>query len=555
METIQKNIPIGIEDFKELIDGEYYYVDKTDLIQDSLKEKVVLYTRPRRFGKTLNMSMLYYFYSMQEAENRYLFDGLKISKSKEALKQQNQYPVIFLSLKDMDQKSFEKSVKTYSKCLQMLLRNYPDLLVSDRLDPELKEQLSDYKAGRADADSLQDSLLILSECLYRHYGQKAVILIDEYDVPLNGAWRDGYYDEMCQFTRSLLSKGLKSNPYLQKAILSGCLRISKESIFAGLNNMTVRSISDVGSAPYFGFTQQEINDLYSRYGFSDKLFMVKKWYDGYHFGKLEIYNPWSTLQYLNDLIRDPDAEPQAYWSNTSGNDIVLDYIENSGTQRRQEFEELIQGKSILKPILEELTYREMDDPDNIYSFLLLTGYLKSIEKKGRDINELMIPNLEVREIYEKQFRLYFQKLTGRIKRPLFEAMIKQSPEKVQEYLDMLLKRDASYYDSAESFYQGLMLGLLLDLGYDIKSNREAGSGRFDILLTPEKKSLPLMLLELKHADSEEELDKEAQNAVEQIIDRGYLKDPGFNIYKQKIAYGISFFKKDCRVVMMDPDLI
>lgn len=554
MKTAAKKIPVGIEDFKKLIEGGFYYVDKTDFIEETLAENIVLYTRPRRFGKTLNMSMLYYFYSMQEKDNHSLFDGLKISRSNEAARHQNQYPVIFLTLKDISDRDFSSALEGFSSLISDVFSEFWELADSDKLLENEKKMFKQYMQGTADSIQLKKSLLFLTKCLYKHFGKPAVVLIDEYDVPLNKAWENGYYDEMCEFIRSLFSLVLKSNKYLEKAVLTGCLRISRESIFTGLNNLTVRSVSDLGSASYFGFTQQEINELYTAYGFANKLPLVKKWYDGYRFGRLEIYNPWSTLQYLHDLIRDSEAQPQAYWANSSGNAIVMNYIRNAGVQTRQEFEDLIHGKSVIKPIREELTYREMENPANIYSFLLLTGYLKSIGKKDGRQNELMIPNQEVREIYEEQFSLYFENLIGRTKDAVFKAMLSQSPEEVHYYLDMLLKRNTSYFDSAEKFYHGLMLGLLLDCGYYITSNQESGDGRYDILLSPEQVNKPMILIELKHTSDENKLEAEAISALKQIKKRRYMENPKYDKFPVKIGYGISFNKKDCCVKLLTDDI-
>lgn len=415
MEPSKKEIPVSIEDFKELIDGNNYYIDKTDLIEATFHENAVLYTRPRRFGKTLNMSMLYYFYSMHETKNRYLFDGLRISSSAEALKHQNQYPVIFLSLKDISDSDFPSAMESFADIIRETFSRFPELQSSSKLSKHEKDKLDLFLSSSASFVDLKNSLRFLTECLYKHHGAKSVILIDEYDVPLNKAWTYSYYDEMCEFIRSMFSRALKSNMYLKKTILTGCLRISKESIFTGLNNLKVCSISDTSSSEYFGFTQQEIDDLYTSFGFADKLWLVKKWYDGYRFGRTEIYNPWSALMYLDNLINDSEAEPEAYWANSSENAIILECLKNSSPQTRQEFDDLIHGKSIVKPIREELTYREISNPANIYSFLLLTGYLKSIGKTDRRQNELMIPNLEVRTIYEDQFQSYFEYIIGQMK--------------------------------------------------------------------------------------------------------------------------------------------
>ena len=389
-----KRISTGIENFKELLDNNYYYVDKTSLIEDVLSDKVMLYTRPRRFGKTLNLSMLYYFFSNKEKENSYLFEGLNISKDKEILKHQNQYPVIFLTLKDMQYLNFEDQKKQFAILIKELILKNIELLDSSIIDEADYNILNDFRFLKPDEVQLKNSLKILSNCLYKYYQQRVIILIDEYDVPLQSAYNNGYYDEMVDFLRSIFSSALKTNDALERGILTGCLRIAKESIFTGLNNFTVRSITSQYACDCFGFTQEEIDDLLDYYDLINKRDEIKDWYDGYLFDKTEIYNPWSVLNYIKELLGDKDFHAISFWANTSSNDLVRQYIENATMKMKEEFEELINGKSIIKKIAPELTYREMnfksskDMNDNVYSFLLFTGYLK-IKEKVYENNELV----------------------------------------------------------------------------------------------------------------------------------------------------------------------
>ena len=478
-----KIVPTGIENFKELIDKDACYVDKTNLIEKVLKEKVVLYTRPRRFGKTLNMSMLYYFFSNKEKENAYLFDGLNISKNKEALKHQNQYPVIFISLKDMKESKIENQLVKFSYIIARLLDQFEDILDDDIFNEREKKLLKRYHLNTASKNELSESLLTISLCLRKYYHQKVIILIDEYDVPLQAAYQHNYYDEMVEFLRNVFSSSLKTNDALEKGIMTGCLRISKESIFTGLNNFSSYSILDNIGNEFFGFTEKEVKQLLKDYDLFDSFDEVKEWYDGYLFGNLEIYNPWSTLSYVKNKKADSSFEPISFWANTSGNELVVNYIQTGDRGLRKEFELLMNGQTIDKVIKPELTYREMDNINNIYSFLLLTGYLKVIEKTGDSQYKLIIPNREVYEIYKQSFMSYFKDYTSARKNELYQEFINGDARKVNLLLNDILIRSISYFDNQESFYHGFLVGLLND--YEVVSNREAGNGRFDICVLPE----------------------------------------------------------------------
>ena len=541
-----KRIPTGIENFKELITGDYYYLDKSNVIQEVLKEKVVLYTRPRRFGKTLNMSMLYYFFSNKEKESVYLFDGLKISKNSEALQYQNQYPVIFISLKDMKNISFSAQLDAFSNTVYELLESHVELLGSLLLSDMTKEILKSLYQRKATIEDLKTSLRIISKALYQHYKQKVIIIIDEYDVPLQAAYQNNYYEEMVDFLRSVFSSSLKTNDALEKGIMSGCLRISKESIFTGLNNFSTYSILDTISDEYFGFTENEVKQLLDDYGLSSSFEEVKDWYDGYKFGKVEIYNPWSTLSYVKYKLADPDFKPISFWANTSSNDLVVNYIQNGNEELHQEFEELIQGKSLKKYIKPDLTYREMDNMNNIYSFLLLTGYLKIKEACMDGYYELIIPNKEVYEIYKQSFMSYFKDYTNARKNLLYQELVDGNALKANVILNDILMKSISYYDNEESFYHGFLVGLFT--GYSVKSNREAGHGRFDLCILPNSILKTALVLECKHSSEVRQLVQDAKMGAQQIVDKKYMKEIEDEGYLHVLGYGISFYKKQCYIV-------
>ena len=541
-----KLIPTGIENFKELIDKDYYYVDKTNLIVNIINEKVVLYTRPRRFGKTLNMSMLYYFFSIKEKKNSYLFNHLNISKNIDALKHQNKYPTIFISLKDMKVPSMENQLLNFSSIIARLLDQFEDILDYDIFNDREKTLLNKYHMGIASKNELAESLLNISICLEKYYHQKVIILIDEYDVPLQSAYQNNYYDEMVDFLRSVFSSALKTNDALEKGIMTGCLRISKESIFTGLNNFTSYSILNNIGNEYFGFTKKEILQLLKDYNLTDYVDEVKEWYDGYLFGNIEIYNPWSTLMYVDCKLNRSDNKPISFWANTSGNDLVVNYIQNGSDELHEEFEQLIQGQSLEKYIKPELTYREMDNINNIYSFLLLTGYLRVIEDLGENKYKLVIPNKEVYEIYKQTFMSYFEDYTFVRKESLYQSLVKGDVDQANEILGDILSRSINYFNNEESFYHGFLLGLFS--GKKIKSNREAMHGRFDLCIFPKQIFQTALILECKHSKSVKELVSDAKEGAKQIIDNKYEDEIINDGYLHVKGYGISFYKKYCYIV-------
>lgn len=546
-----KLLPTGIENFKMMIDKSAYYVDKTNFIEDVLNEQVVLYTRPRRFGKTLNMSMLYYFFSIKEKENVYLFDGLNISKNMDALKHQNKYPTIFISLKEMKSLTFDAQISSFSNVIYELLEKNLEILSSDQLSDTTKDILNKLHNRSSSVEDLKISLRVITNALYTYYQQKVIVLIDEYDVPLQAAYQNNYYEEMVEFLRSVFSSALKTNDALEKGVMTGCLRISKESIFTGLNNFTAYSVLNNISSELFGFTELEVKQLLKDYNLSEKMDEVKEWYDGYQFGNKEIYNPWSTLMYVKNITQDVSFKPISFWANTSGNDIVVKYIQNGDKKLRKEFDVLMSGQSLIKYIKPELTYREMDNINNIYSFLLLTGYLKVIKDRGENQYELIIPNKEVYEIYKQSFMSYFEDYTTSKKNELYQELVDGDAKKVNLLLNDILLRSISYFDNQESFYHGFLVGLLND--YEVVSNRESGNGRFDVCVLPENILGTVVLIECKYSISEDDLIDDAKEGARQIVEKKYLEENRFKKYENAVGYGISFYKKQCYVVKVEYD--
>lgn len=528
-----KLLPTGIENFKTMIDKSAYYVDKTNFIEDVLNEQVVSYTRPRRFGKTLNMSMLYYFFSIKEKENAYLFDGLNISKNKDALKHQNKYPTIFISLKEMKNLTFDAQISSFSNVIYELLEKNLEILSSDQLSDTTKDILYKLHNRSSSIEDLKISLRVITNALYTYYQQKVIVLIDEYDVPLQAAYQNNYYEEMVEFLRSVFSSALKTNDALEKGVMTGCLRISKESIFTGLNNFTAYSVLNNISSESFGFTESEVKKLLKDYNLSEKMDEVKKWYDGYQFGNKEIYNPWSTLMYVKNITQDVSFKPISFWANTSGNDIVVKYIQNGDKKLRKEFDVLMNGQSLIKYIKPELTYREMDNINNIYSFLLLTGYLKVIKDRGENQYELVIPNKEVYEIYKQSFMSYFEDYTTSRKGELYQELVDGDAKKVNLLLNDILLRSISYFDNQESFYHGFLVGLLYD--YEVVSNKESGNGRFDVCVLPENILGTVVLIECKHSISEDDLIDDAKEGARQIVEKNILKNIDLKNMKMQLA--------------------
>ena len=542
-----KKVPIGKDDFKKIIDGNYYYVDKSELIKDILGKEVILYTRPRRFGKTLNMSMLNYFYNIKEKENAYLFNELAISKDEEVMQHRNKYPVIFLSLKDMKKDTMERQIEKFQSMVSKIIEQHTELLSSNQLDEYDKNMLLAYRKRESSRNDIEDALLNISQCLEKHYKEKVVVLIDEYDVPLQHAYLQGYYDEMVGFLRNVFSSALKTNTSLQQGILTGCLRIAKESIFTGMNNFKVNSIFSNASSDKFGFTPSEVNQMLDYYELTSYKEEIQRWYDGYLFGKQELYNPWSTNMYVDGRLEEETNTGISFWANTSGNDIVMKYIQQGDRQMKKEFDTLMNKGSIVKKIMPELTYREMDNIDNIYSFLLFTGYLKIGKEidRSEDMYELKIPNEEVRKVYMNQFEVAFKEYTNARKDMLMQYLHEGKEIEVNNILNDILERSISYYDNKESFYHGFLVGLFQ--GYEVESNKESGDGRFDIIIYPPTIREAVIIIECKHSSSLATLIHDSEEGVQQIKEKRYKEGIQAKGYLTSIGYGISFYKKQCYV--------
>ena len=548
-------LPIGVENFEEIINKNYYYIDKTLLIKDliDLKSKVNLFTRPRRFGKTLNMSMLRCFFEKSEEDRLHLFAGTRIMDAGEKyLKESGQYPVIFLSLKSMKQGSYESAFYCLKEEIGREFSRHRDLL-ENLPAAEAREKYYRFAVQTARDEEYLTALKFLSECLYAFYGKKAIILIDEYDVPLENAYFSGFYDQMVTLIRSLFESALKTNDTLEFAVVTGCLRISKESIFTGLNNLNIVSIMDTSYAEYFGFTQEEVDRMLVFYGLEQNRDAVRSWYDGYQFGNTEVYNPWSVINYINSCRKNKDALFRPYWSNTSSNSIVRTLVEKSDLSVRQEIEALIEGKTITKPIHEDITYDDMDSTqDNLWNFLFFTGYLKKISERqdGDDILvEMAIPNREVRYIYKNTVLRWFEEETKHKKlSPLYDSILDGDRKKMAEILSENLMETISFYDYQESYYHGFLAGMLKNIGnYIVLSNRESGNGRPDIILKYPSVRGKAVIIEIKVARTYQELESKCDEALKQIEDQKYEEALRQEGYSDILKYGVAFYRKECMV--------
>ena len=552
-----KKLPVGLENFQEIEKSGFYYVDKTKLIEQLFENwsKVNLFTRPRRFGKTLNMSMLKSFFEI--GADRTLFDGLYISRNQKLCEEyMGKYPVIFLSLKGIDGLSFEAAKYRLTELIGVEAERFAFLADSEKLT---ENERSKYRAiihlvnGKysMDEDMLVSSLQTLSQLLCRHYGQKAIILIDEYDVPLDKAFQHGYYKEMVSLIRGLFGQALKTNDDLQFAVLTGCLRVSKESIFTGLNNFKVYAADDVRYDEEFGFTNEEVKKLLANYNLQEHFEKVKEWYDGYHFGDADIYCPWDVINYVDDLLSDPNVQPKSYWINSSGNDLVKRFIEQADITTKDEIEQLIAGNAVEKRIRSDLTYDEIDNSiDNIWSVLFTTGYLTRLGKADNGVYKLIIPNQEIREWFNQivaNNRASIDKIN--------QGFLEGKAETIQRELTMFLGETIRVFDTKarneekEIFYHDILLGILKNYpGRVVKSNRESGDGFADILLKPKNPDAGI-IVELKDVRSLHDLDQACERALEQIKDRRYdteLREDGRN---DILAYGIAFCRKRCKVVV------
>lgn len=550
-------LPVGIDDFKKIREAGFYYVDKTKLIEQLLQSwgEVTLFTRPRRFGKTLNMSMLKSFFEIGAEKS--LFQGLYISeKEKLCAEYMGKYPVIFLSLKGVEGLHFADAQKMLMTIINNEVRRHYYLKTSDKLTVEDRKQFE--KMLLNEDVNLVDSLRLLSQLLYLHYDQKVVILIDEYDVPLDKAFKNGYYQEMVSLIRGLFGQALKTNEFLQFAVLTGCLRVSKESIFTGLNNFEINSIVDIEHEEGFGFTDAEVMQMLKYYHCTNRYSDIKEWYDGYHFGNADIYCPWDAINFVKKLLTDSNAKPSAFWINSSGNDLVKLFVDKADQSTKDEIERLVAGESVTKRIRLDLTYDEIENSiDNVWSVLFTTGYLTNIGNPESGVYELVIPNREVHEVFVLQIQEWFQRSVAKEESmPEFsKTILNADAEEVQKQLNVIMSRMISVLDTKareeqkENFYHGLLLGLLRGSNPDwlIKSNRESGDGYSDILIEPENPDAGI-IIEVKHAASISGLDKACENAMAQIKNRRYDETLRENGRCDILAYGIAFHKKRCRVV-------
>ena len=563
--TQKLKLPIGIENFQEIRQMGFYYIDKTKLIEQLLEQwgKVNLFTRPRRFGKTLNMSMLKYFFEI--GTDPTLFDGLYISQNQELCEEyMGKFPVIFLSLKGVDGLTFDSAKDRFIQLIGNEAQRFRFLLDSDKLtedDKNIYRALISLHDGkyRMEEEVFISAIKTLSRLLSIHYEKKTIILIDEYDVPLDKAFTHGYYNEMVSLVRGIFGEALKTNDFLQFSVLTGCLRVSKESIFTGLNNFKILSITDTRFDEQFGFTDQEVLKLLSDYHLESHLTETKEWYDGYHFGDTDVYCPWDVINHVDRLLGEPDAEPQSYWINTSGNGLVKRFIDKADKTTKNEIERLIAGETIEKSIRMELTYDEIDNSiDNLWSILFTTGYLTQKGKSKGGIYQLLIPNKEVREVYIIQIQEWFKNTVLNDTKPvkkLLKAFEDGDAKQIEKDLTKILGTTISIFDTKgrteekEIFYHGILLGLLrCESEWLIQSNIESGDGFVDILVEPEDPDAG-MIMELKYAQNFQDLEKACNKAMDQIHDRRYderLRNEGRN---DILAYGIAFCKKKCKVVV------
>lgn len=557
-------LPVGIEDFKEIRQEEFYYIDKTKLLEQLLEKwgKVNLFTRPRRFWKTLNMSMLRYFFEIGTDES--LFDGLYIKNNKKICEEyMGKFPVIFISLKNVEGLDFETALYRFVEIIGREAERFYFLLHSEKLTVNEKER---YKTlirldnGRysMDVNILASALRLLSELLYKHYGKKTIIIIDEYDVPLDKAFQNGYYREMVSLIRAMFGDALKTNDFLQFAVLTGCLRVSKESIFTGLNNFKVLSIADTRFDEQFGFTDEEVQTLLESYGLLEHISETKEWYDGYHFGDADVYCPWDIINHVDRLCGEPDAKPQSYWINTSGNGLVKRFIGKANKTTRDEIERLVSGETIEKQVSLELTYDEIDTTiDNLWSVLFTTGYLTQTGMTESGAYKLVIPNKEVREVYKLQIQEWFKRTvmsnTEQLKN-FWKAFDGGDTKAVENYLNRTLSNSISVFDTKardeekESSYHTILVGLLVgNADWLVKSNVEAGDGFADIIVETEDFDAGI-IIELKYSKTFSGMDKACEKAITQIKEKRYDEYLKNDDRHDIMIYGIAFCKKKCKVI-------
>ena len=560
----RKKIAIGVEDFKEIIDKDGYFVDKTLMIKKLIESqaKVTLFTRPRRFGKTLNQFMIRRFFEDEitekgeKVDNGYLFEGLKIAEcGEEILKHQQQYPVIFLTLKSAKQPTYALAYMELKKRISEEYKRHRYILQREILTADEKARFEAISAIMDDDSLYTDALGFLSMCLAKYHGTNTIILIDEYDVPLENAYFRGFYDEMIDFIRSLFESALKTNPYLEKSVITGCLRISKESIFTGLNNLKVDSVLRTEYGDSFGFTESEVEEMLAYYNLQEELPEVKRWYDGYLFNDIEIYNPWSIINYVYDRDHKITQFALPYWSNTSSNSIIREMVGEADQKAKADLETLINGGTIEKPVHEDITYGDIhQSQDNLWNFLFFTGYLKKMSERKDESGEslylsMAIPNTEIKTIYKNSISYWFeQRIKETDRSPLVRALETGDCEAAEDFINRQLADTISYYDYAENFYHGFMAGLLVNIGgYSVKSNRESGNGRPDIVITELKFRGRAMILELKVSETISGMEKKCEEGLAQIEKGNYAQPLLDDGHQPILKYAICFFKKGSMV--------
>lgn len=556
VEMKEINIPVGISDFKEICKNGYYYVDKTFLIKELLKTtatKVTLITRPRRFGKTMAMSMLATYFDIRE-NSQDLFDGLEISKETDLCKEwMNQWPVVFLSLKDIDGLNFEDAYERLVVQISNLYKNYTYLLEYDKIDPDDRQIFLDLKAGKAEKAQVFQALRTLMRMLQIYHQKKVILLLDEYDVPIAKASSNGYYNQMLDVMKGIMSTALKDNTSLQFSVVTGCLRIAKESVFTGTYNFVTDSITDSRYNEFFGFTQAEVDQILEDADAGKHAESVKYWYDGYHFGNVDVYCPWDLMNYLCDLQRNPEAKPDSYWKNTSDNAIIRSFIDYAGSSITKKLEILLAGGYIVEQIDESLTYDYLhSSEENLWSILYLTGYLTTVREEDLStsvpdgLSALAIPNAEIQEIFETTVMKWFSDSAKTWSRQiLFDAVWKNDCELLTQEMNKLLRKTISYHDYKEDFYHAFLAGIFAGAGYSVESNKEHGEGRSDIVVSDIVNGR-VAVFEVKKSDALADLISDCESALAQIDDRMYAKEFEDD-YDEVLCYGISFFKKRCLV--------
>jgi len=558
VEQVITPLPIGVENFYDMIRKGYYYVDKTLMIKELLDKGgyVNVFTRPRRFGKSLNISMLQYYFDILKKDKANIFDGLKIMDAGgEYREHQNRYPVIKMSLKGAEGLNFDKAFEKLKIEIASEFKRHDYLLESEKIrevDQQMYRIIVDETASIV---QFENSLKFLSNCLERHYEQKVIILIDEYDVPLEKAHfaQKSYYNEMVDFIRSFFGAALKTNDSLYFSVITGCLRVSKESIFTGINNLNIISILSDSFGEYFGLTEPEIEEMLAHYDLSHKADEMRVWYNGYLFGDVTVYNPWSSINYLYDELYSKMGFPVAHWSNTSSNSIIRELIAVADDEARDEIELLIQGETLTKPINEDIVYADITkNMDNLWNFLFFTGYLKKVSKEQIGVEnyfELTIPNNEILYIYKRQIREWFgDRVRETDMSSLYTAVLNQDVATFEDEIIEMLSETISYMDSHENFYHGFLTGVLRGIkGYVAKSNRDSGDGRGDIFLRPRTIRKPAIIIEVKVANTAKDLERECEAALKQIEEKKYADELDREGYTQTIKYGIAFYRKDCLI--------